>query len=228
DLKTPLTAIKASIQLMVRRQAGSEWPNDDWPGDELRRLERTVERMTNLLNELLDIGQMEDARPLELARTSFDLGELVREVAAELGSTTTQHRIEVHTPDEPTIGGWDRERLGRVLANLIENAIKYSPDGGDIRADVSADDGCVSITISDEGIGVPAEDVGRIFERFRRGSNVPDLIGGTGVGLAYARWVVMEHGGHLRVESTPGRGSSFRVELPLDSAVALAAGPVPA
>lgn len=217
DLKTPLAAIKGGSQLMLRRLTQAESPPDERLEEELSRLDRTADRMANLLDELLDIEQLGDSGGAELTCTSFDLADLVRQVAAELGSTTTRHRIQVRTPDEPLTGCWDRERLGRVLANLIENAIKYSPDGGDVTVELRQSGGEVSITVVDQGIGVPAEEAQCIFQRYQRGSNVPGFIGGTGVGLAYARWVVDEHGGKLRMESTVGCGSSFTVELPMTS-----------
>ena len=111
-------------------------------------------------------------------------------------------------------GSWDVARVQRVVANLIANAIKYSPSGGDVVVSVSVDGDSAVLTVRDEGMGIPAADLPRVFERFHRGSNV-ERISGTGIGLAGAKDIVELHGGTIEVTSVEGRGTTVAVRLPL-------------
>jgi signal transduction histidine kinase len=132
-----------------------------------------------------------------------------------------RHQLSLESRVSELIGRWDGRRLARVLANLLDNALKYSPDGGTIRVEVSRDDGPPGagvLTVEDQGVGIPAEDLGRIFERFQRGTNVVGEIAGTGIGLASARHIVESHGGSITAVSRPRRGATFTVRLPLETA----------
>ena len=126
------------------------------------------------------------------------------------------------------IGDWDARRLRRLLANLLDNAIKYSPDGGPIAiriARASDPQGeWAALTVRDRGIGIPADDLPRLFERFHRGSNVTGRIAGTGVGLASVRQIVESHGGEVAVSSNEGEGTTLEVRLPLTISVTDASG----
>jgi signal transduction histidine kinase len=117
------------------------------------------------------------------------------------------------------VGCWDADRLGQVIGNLLTNAIKYSPEGGTVDVTLARaedDDGAwAHLSVRDRGLGIPAEDRPRLFERFHRGSNVVGRIVGTGIGLASAARIVRQHGGSIGVESEEGRGSTFTVTLPL-------------
>jgi signal transduction histidine kinase len=114
------------------------------------------------------------------------------------------------------VGSWDVRRLERVLANLLENAVKYSPDGGEIVVRVARDDAdsTAVLQVADTGVGIPAADLPHVFERFYRAGNVGE-IQGTGIGLAGVRQIVEQHAGSIAVESCPGIGSTFTVRLPL-------------
>jgi signal transduction histidine kinase len=116
-------------------------------------------------------------------------------------------------------GDWDAARLGRVLANLLANAIKYSPQGGPITVDLKREEmdaGAFAVlAVRDQGLGIPAEDLPRIFEPFQRARNVVGRIGGSGLGLASVRQIVEQHGGTIAVTSEGGAGSTFTVRLPL-------------
>ena len=114
------------------------------------------------------------------------------------------------------IGTFDTRRLGRVLSNLLDNAVKYSPDGGPIVVRLGRDGNSAVLQVVDRGIGIPGQDRDRIFERFQRASNVEQRIGGTGIGLASARHIVESHGGSIGVESEEGDGATFTVRLPID------------
>jgi len=219
DLKTPLTTIKGLAQMLHRRAArGTAHP--DQLIDGLARIDATAVRMTNLINEFLDVARIQMDRPLDLALQLVDLVSLARQVAEESQEATHRHKIVVETSLPELVGQWDSERLDRVLSNLLSNAVKYSPNGGTIRVTVGvADDASTReavLVVSDQGIGIPSVDLPRIFERFHRARNVADRIPGTGIGLAGARQIVEQHRGGISVESVEGVGTSFTVTLPLD------------
>jgi len=132
---------------------------------------------------------------------------------------TEQHQITVLATLERLVGEWDSRRLERVVANLVGNAVKYSPAGGSVTVRIATADGWAILQVQDQGLGIPAQDLPRVFERFHRGANVVGKILGTGVGLASALQIIEQHGGTIVVESEPGSGTCFTVRLPLtDSA----------
>ena len=144
---------------------------------------------------------------------------LARKVTAEQQQTTELHRVRIETPLDHLVGEWDPSRLERVLVNLVENAIKYSPAGGGVVVRLSkiedGDGSLAALDVSDRGIGIPEADLGRVFERFHRGSNVVGRVLGTGIGLAGVRDIVEQHGGAVKVESREGIGTTVSVRLPL-------------
>jgi signal transduction histidine kinase len=148
-----------------------------------------------------------------------DLAALARQSAAEHQQSSGRHRIRVRTATEGFVGVWDAARLGRVLANLFANAIKYSPAGGEITVSLDREQvggaAWAVLVVHDTGIGIPAADLPHIFEHFRRGRNVEGRISGTGIGLAGARQIVEQHGGSVAITSTEGAGTSVTVRLPL-------------
>ena len=111
----------------------------------------------------------------------------------------------------------DAPRLQRVVGNLVGNAIKYSPDGGEVNIKLEAHDTDVILTVRDRGVGIPGADQTRVFERFQRGTNVEGRFQGTGIGLAGAKQIVEQHGGAITVKSTVGKGSTFTVRFPAGS-----------
>ena len=124
-----------------------------------------------------------------------------------------------HPTEDELVGFWDAARLERVIANLVNNAIKYSPEGGEVIVRITRDTDEASwavVAVEDHGIGIPKSDLPRVFERFQRGANVQGRIGGAGIGLASARQIVEQHGGSIGVQSQKGVGSTFTVRLQLD------------
>jgi signal transduction histidine kinase len=119
------------------------------------------------------------------------------------------------------VGEWDGQRLRRVLDNLLSNAVKYSPDGGEIVVQLAREEDWAVLLVSDQGLGIPADDLPHIFERFRRARNATEIVG-TGLGLSGARQLVEQHGGTIVVHSQEGAGSTFTIRLPLrDTTTAL-------
>jgi PAS domain S-box-containing protein len=216
DLKNPLTAIKGTAQVLHRLAARGE----SNPARLLRSLisiEHAAGQMVELLDELLDLAHLQLDRPLDLARQPTDLLALVRPTVSEYQQATERHQFLVDAADTQVIGDWDPVRLERVLDNLLSNAVKYSPAGGDITVQVSRETGSgfAVLTVADQGLGIPVDDLPYVFERFRRGTNVVGQIAGTGIGLAAVRQVVEQHGGRVTVTSQQGHGSTFTVRLPL-------------
>jgi signal transduction histidine kinase len=145
-------------------------------------------------------------------------------VAAAYDETPDAGRIRLGLPPEPLVGFWDAARLERVIENLVGNALKYSPAPSEVQVSVgrqdTADGAWAVVRVRDHGLGIPDEDLGRVFEPFQRARNVQGRIRGTGVGLASARQIVQEHGGHISVDSREGAGSTFTVCLPLATRLA--------
>jgi signal transduction histidine kinase len=169
--------------------------------------------MARLLNAFLDVAHLQVGRPLELDIGPTDLAGLVRQVVLEWQHTTGRHRIVVEGPDELLVEA-DGARLQRAVENILGNAIKYSPDGGEIRVRLEARGDEVLVRVSDRGIGIAPEDLERVFVRFERGGNAAGRFSGTGIGLAAARQIVGQHGGTLTVESEVGKGSTFTMHFP--------------
>ncbi|GAP38529.1 PAS domain S-box protein [Piscinibacter sakaiensis] len=212
EFRTPLATILSSAELLEHY------------GDRLEPQERLeiigsiqagVQRMTGLLDRVLLIGKAE-ARMLEFKPRRQDLVALCREIAEESQALRTNAacRFELRLPEAPLHGDFDDKLLRHVFGNLLSNAIKYSPDGGLVRFVLEdGPPGRVSAEVSDEGIGIPAEELGHLFESFHRASNVGH-IPGTGLGLAIVKQAVQLHGGGIEVDSAAGRGARFRVWLP--------------
>jgi PAS domain S-box-containing protein len=219
DLQQPLTVILAQTQLIQRQVARGETVTPDHLETRLARIFLAATRMRGMTQDLIDESVLESGRPLALLLARTELVALTRQAVGEhqLVSAVHQFLFEAEVPVlEATV---DEIRLHRVLANLLTNAMKYSPDGGPIRVTVreGIDRGGKSalLVVHDEGVGIPPDDLPHVFDRFHRGANVVGRFAGTGLGLASARKLVELHGGSISVESEEGKGSTFVVRLPL-------------
>jgi signal transduction histidine kinase len=221
DLRNPLTAVGATAQLVRRRLDRTGDVDAERLRASMTAIETSTRQMSGLVDQLLDYARLELGRPLELHLEPVDLVEFTRETVAAHAAASEQHSVVFESAESALVGACDRERLDRVLQNLLTNAIKYSPAGGEIRVDLRSEDAhegvWAVISVRDQGIGVPAADLQNIFAGFHRGSNVTGRIAGTGIGLATARQVVEQHGGTIRVESVERQGSTFIVRLPLEA-----------
>jgi signal transduction histidine kinase len=205
ELRTPLTSLQLQVQLLGRREHG--------PG--LQIIARQADRLGQLTDSLLDVSRVQGGR-LELRREQVDLALVAREVAARMHDDASRAgcSLEVVSP-QSLIGQWDRLRLEQVITNLVSNALKYGA-GQPVRIALEQLAGVAVLTVKDGGIGIPRDSQRRIFERFERAvssHNYPGL----GLGLWITREIVIALGGAIAVESTPGQGATFRVELPLAS-----------
>jgi signal transduction histidine kinase len=176
-------------------------------------MDRQVGRLDTLINELLDVSRITVGR-MDLELSEFDLTGLVREVVArfqqELESGGHTVTLELGAP---MVGRWDKLRLDQVISNLLSNAMKYGGDRKLIHVAITDTGGAVELSIRDHGLGISPQDQERIFERFERLISVRHF-GGFGLGLWIVRQIAEAHGGRVSVDSVPGEGSTFRVEVP--------------
>ena len=214
DLRNPLSTIQSAAELMDR---SLDDPNmRDRVSSCADHIQQAARRMAQQLDAFLDVSRLEAGRPLELKKRKHDLMPLVRQVVQESQQTTQRHRLLLEGP-ALLQANVDAPRMQRVVSNLIANAIKYSPDGGEVNVKVEAHDTDVILTVKDRGIGIPGADQSRVFERFQRGTNVEGRFAGTGIGLAGAKQIVEQHGGAITLKSQVGKGSTFTVRFPAGS-----------
>ncbi|MBV9358888.1 MAG: response regulator, partial [Chloroflexi bacterium] len=221
DLRTPLTVIRAQAQLLARRAARTADAADrEHRLDALNKITISTRKMARLVDQMLDVAQLQADQPLQLDRRPTDLVRVAREAVAEISDTLPRHQLHFEANVTSITGLWDAARLERVVSNLLANAVKYSPEGGDILVSVLCDqrggDGEWAILrVVDHGVGIPADQLPRVFDRFFRGRNVVGRIYGTGIGLAGVRQIVEQHEGTIALDSAEGRGTTVTIQLPL-------------
>jgi signal transduction histidine kinase/DNA-binding NarL/FixJ family response regulator len=221
DLRSPLIGIRMEGELLLRRLRRHRDATDTSLHHEIARglgdIDSTIGRALGLIDELLDVAALQAGRQLQLERREVDLSELARQIVAQHQARTRFHQLCLMIPEAPVIGEWDAGRLARVVDNLLGNAIKYSPGADTIRVNVAREGDWAVLRVEDHGVGIPADELGRVFDRFYRGSNVPPDSRGSGIGLHGVRKIVEQHGGTLSVESRGGEGSTFTVRLPVQA-----------
>ncbi len=219
DLKTPLASIKANLQLVQRRMKREQEIQKEWVTERLEAMERAITKMTGMIDDLLDLTRLRALQHSEDVFLPLDLLPLIRAAIVEQQATTRRHRLILTSDGNSLPVHGNAIRLDRVMANLLGNAIKYSPEGGDItimvKKEQQGEQAWARLSITDPGIGIPASDLPHIFTPFQRASNVTSRIQGTGIGLASVAQVIEQHQGTLTVTSDEGQGSCFTVHLPL-------------
>jgi two-component system NtrC family sensor kinase len=210
DLRSPLTAILGYIELIDR-----VGPLNDTQREFVRRVQFSVSNITALINDLLDLGRIEAG--FDSRKEIVPLGAIITYVVEGLRSRVTekQQDLVVEVPESlaPILG--NPTRLRQLVANLLGNAIKYTPASGQVIVRAAAEDDQVIMQIVDNGPGIPPSDQPYIFDKFYRASNVPSDTPGTGLGLAIVKSIVDNHQGRIWVESTLGKGTTFTVVLPV-------------
>ncbi len=214
ELKTPVTGLLGYAQLLERR-AAREPATNERVRHAVRVIGAQAERLSRLVESLLDVSRLETGS-FVLDRQPVDLCALVREVGQETQPALHRHTLECICDAGPVAVEADRLRLEQVIQNLLQNAIKYSPEGGPIMLRVERHADHAALIVSDQGVGIPQEARPHLFERFYRASNIAGSnISGIGIGLYLANEIVTRHGGTIEVTSTEGAGSTFTVRLPL-------------
>ncbi len=219
ELKTPLTPLAARLEMIQR------WVEAGRPVDlaSVQKARAALNRLNFLIGDLLDVARIRSAR-LSTSREPVSLVVLVRELGETWREQAQQHRLELELPGGSLWVRGERSRLIQVLDNLVGNAIKFSPEGGRIGISLREEGGCAHLSVSDEGIGIPAGDQADLFNRFYRAQNVSTRsYGGLGLGLYITREIVELHGGRIWLESEVGKGTTFHVTLPLIPAAEAAA-----
>jgi signal transduction histidine kinase len=214
DLRTPVAAIKAAIGVVLAHE-----PEGTSPALHrlLANIDLAADELTRLIDDLLEVARLQAGR-VELYLSEVDLRDVVTRAIRSLEPLIQARgqQLELSLPTEPFVVSVDVQRLGRVVRNLVGNAQKYGRAGGRITIALERTSSDVNLLIGDDGPGIPIADQEHVFERFYRGSgSAADGPAGTGLGLPIARGLVELHGGALTLQSQPGRGSTFRVSLPL-------------
>lgn len=209
ELKTPLTIIKAHAQGLQRALRS--------PEPRVRRMldaiNRGTNRLTHIVEDLVDISQLELGM-LDVRMDPLDLGALVSTATARVAASDTHHAVRLVSSEPVRVRG-DRERLDQCVRILLDNAVRYSPDGSSVDVAVKRDDGHAVVSVTDHGVGIPLEKQARIFQRFHRAhTDTPRDSGGLGVGLYLVQEIVQRHGGGVAFESVPEQGSTFRITVP--------------
>jgi PAS domain S-box-containing protein len=223
ELRTPLTSIKGFIRTLLDDTEG--YYDREMQMEFYRIIDTECDRLVRLISDLLNLSRIESGRSLELVLTEVDLARLADRVVESQRSYTNNHQFDVIIPDDlPKITG-DQDKIEQVLTNLLSNAIKYSPDGGKITISAhrvgppgasGGEEEKVAVSVSDQGLGIPEEHLGRLFTRFHRvDSRDARKQYGTGIGLYLVKHLVEAHHGEITVESKLGEGSTFTFVLPV-------------
>ena len=210
DLRSPLTAILGYVDLLDR-----VGPVNDQQREFIHRVQNSVQNITSLVNDLLELGRIEAG--FDIQREVVSLDGILRFALETLGGQISDKKLNLHVDlptDMPPVRG-NPIRLRQMVDNLIGNAIKYTPEGGEISIAVEVQKDQDILRISDNGPGIPPSDQPHIFEKFYRASNVPKGVGGSGLGLAIVKSIIDNHQGRIWVDSLLGQGTTFTVVLPV-------------
>jgi signal transduction histidine kinase len=213
DLKTPLSLIRMFAETLEMGRLADEPTRQEY----YRVITRESERLSRLIENVLDFSRIERGRrKYEIAPAAVE--PLIRETLEAFGYVLSRQGFKVEVaiaPDLPEVP-MDADAVGQALANLVDNAIKYSGERKSLKVEATVEAGHLALTVADEGIGIPREEQGRIFEKFYRvGRSETQGRRGSGVGLALVRHIAEAHGGRVTVESRPGAGSRFTLRFPL-------------
>lgn len=216
ELRTPLTTVKGYAETIIDIE-DEEGRGDSPTAGFARVIDKETDRMTRLVKDLLTLSQLDNAKQ-RLNCAAFDLSELAESIVQKLTFSAKAHEHElIFTPrSEPFSFFGDRDRIEQVITNVVSNAIKYTPDGGKIEVECGSDGQNALLRVTDNGIGIPREDLPHIFERFYRVDKARSRqSGGTGLGLAIAKEIVQRHGGTIEIESHMPGGTAVSIAMPL-------------
>lgn len=210
ELKTPVTTIKGFTQLLQKYLGGKDKNLEGF----LRKMNLEIDRLTNLVNDLLDVSRI-GAGKLKFRQTEFDINALTNEIIEDIRLAGTRHQIMLDGEINNMAVG-DPHRVGQVLTNLIDNAVKYSPNSDKIIIKLGRNGEIAQISVQDFGIGIPDDQKSDIFKRFFQAHGPgSEAFSGLGLGLYISHQIIHQHGGNIWVESEEGKGSIFYFTLPL-------------
>jgi PAS domain S-box-containing protein len=212
ELRSPLTSIRAYTESILQEPDMNRQTCEEF----LKIIDEESERLARLIDSILEISRIESGRK-EINLTEFDIVSVVKRVLSAMRPLAEKKRVKLESSiaDGLDLIVADEGRIESVITNLVNNAIKFTPDGGCVGFSVQQQHDQVRISVSDTGVGIPKESLGKIFDRFYRVHRAGSRVQGTGLGLTIVREIVAMHGGRIEVESEEGRGSSFTVVLPL-------------
>jgi signal transduction histidine kinase len=210
ELRTPITSIKAYSQLLVNTYRDSK---DDFLKNALAKLEIQANKMTKLVTDFLKLSKIESGK-LQLIKETFCLNDLVNEIADDIQLVSVNHKIIVKESERTNVVA-DRERIAQVIANFLNNAVKYSPGAEQIIVEIKPCKNHIAVSVTDKGVGVDPKEQQKIFERFYRvKSNGHIPFSGFGIGLYISAEIIHRHHGEIGVNSEEGKGSTFYFTLP--------------
>jgi two-component system, OmpR family, sensor histidine kinase CiaH len=207
ELRTPLTVVRSSLDY-VRRHPDETVASVEPALDDV---DAEVIRLTSLVDDLLLLARS-DSGAVSLSRQPLDLGDVATAAASSMAKPAGAKDVRVVVDPEPAMVEGDSMRLRQLVMILVDNAIRHSPTGGEVRVAVRRSGGAAFLDVEDQGRGIRPEDMPHVFDRFWRASGAPS--GGTGLGLAIAKWIVDRHRGFITVSNREGGGAHFRVQLP--------------
>jgi PAS domain S-box-containing protein len=227
ELRTPLTSIRGFVATLLQAGEGSfDWETQS---EFLDIVDTEAERLGQMIDDLLNVARLQNGRGLQFALQGVDLNVLIQRVVKlqSKSSYVRGHEIVVSSPELPTIIG-DEGKVEQVLNNLLSNALKYSPNGGTVTIAGEVEGEGIHLSVADQGMGIPKEQLPRMFQQFFRveGSHMVG-IKGTGLGLYLVKHLIEGHGGRIWVESDFGHGTAFHFWLPLDAGIQREAKPEP-
>lgn len=213
ELRTPLTAIKEAINIVLGGIAGRVKKKQK---NFLEIAKRNVDRLSILINNVLDFQKLESGK-MKFDVELNDVGQIIQEAADTMKLFADKHKIKLSVNLSPDLGEavFDHNRVTQILTNLLSNAIKFTPEGGKVLLEAVRQNDEIVITVSDTGMGIPKDDLPKIFERFYRVKRQGKEISGTGLGLPIIAQIINQHNGRIIVDSELNKGTTFTVYLPV-------------
>jgi len=213
ELQTPLATIIGYSELLLSQSQQLEKTEKD----SLAYINRKAWALSKIVDELLDVSRIESGHALPLEKEICDINDMLRQAVAVAGSLNTRHEFVLEMGQKPIMLTVDRGKVEQVIENILSNAVKYSPQGGEIRVVGRKTPDSYDICVEDHGIGMTAEQVEKIFDKFYRADASNTAVEGTGLGMSIVRHIVDAHGGRVWVESEPHQGTRVFVSFPLDT-----------